>query len=610
MLPELAGVLRRHGPVTESDRRALRSLLGPDAHYAESGPLAVAWTGEAAVAGAALTVLGGRRYAGPLPPPAELTVPADLRGDFALLLWDGRQGVVARDHMGQHGLYYSDDGGRLVFANEVVRVLDLLPRRPAPRRDAVPLWIGSYGFPADVTLYAGVHRVESGCLLPLDPRRPRPPRRWWDPGLEPLDVTAEEAAERILATLRTAVGRRCRPDERTGVLLSGGLDSSSVAGVSSLVEHRPRRAYSGVFPDHPSIDESKLIADVCAQVGLASTRIVVRSGSVFAGGVPYIERWALPPVSPNLFFWLPLVERAAADGMTSLIDGEGGDELFGLSPYLLSDLLARGRFREAVGLVRIVPGADGNPTREQIRAYLRRWGLPGLAPAWAHAVSRGLRGPAAYVPRWMRPATARDYMLHVDGAEWKRGRGRRWQRYLRWASGTGLGPSLLYEHVRQRAQMAGMEARHPLPDADVVQLMLRLPPELAYDPDRTRPLLRRAVHGLIPDSVRLRPDKSTFDAVFQAALTGPDLPVARTLLGAGARMGEYVDLEIVERELLAGPPPEGSRDRPLWAVLLWRLMTGEAWLRSLEDPGAVRRTFEQVGIRAADVRLDADTPPA
>jgi asparagine synthase (glutamine-hydrolysing) len=608
MLPELAGVLRRHGPVTESDRRALRGLLGPGSRLAEGGPLAVCWTGEGDVAGDRLALLGGRRSAGPAPRAGTLEVPPALRGEFALLLWDGRRGLIARDHLGHQGLYFHDDGGRLAFATEIVRLLALLPRRPGPRRDAVPLWLGTYGFPADVTLYEGVRRVGPGSVLELDPRRPRPQRTWWEPALDPIELPADEAAARLRETLQIAVGRRCPPGEQVGVLLSGGLDSSSVAGIASTVEQPPRRAYSAVFPDHPSIDEAPLIARLCADLGLAGTRAVVRSGSVLSGAIPYIEHWAIPPVSPNLFFWGPLLERAAADGCDALIDGEGGDEVFGLSPYLLSDLLARGRISEVLDLVRRVPGADGDPTRRQIRDYVLRYGVGGLPPAWAHALSRSLRGPGSYVPAWIRPAAARDFALHVDGAAWKRGRGRRWQRFLRWATGPGLGPALLYEHSRLRAAMAGLEARHPLTDPDVIELMLRLPPEHAYDPHRTRPLLRAALAGLVPDEVRLRPAKSTFDAIFQDSLLGPDLPLVRAFLGPGARVGEYVDLDVAERRLLNAVPPAGSPERPLWAGWLWRLLTGEAWLRSLEDPSGLRRTATAAGMSEADCRLEADTP--
>jgi asparagine synthase (glutamine-hydrolysing) len=608
MLPELAGVLRRHGPVTESDRRALRSLLGAEAQYAESGPLAVAWTGEGEVVGDRLALLGGRRYAGPAPRAGILEVPPALRGEFALLLWDGRRGVLARDHLGHQGLYFHDDGGRLVFGNEILRLLGLLPRRPGPRRDAVPLWLGTYAFPADVTLYEGVRKVEPGNVLELDPRRPRPQRPWWRPALDPIELPSEEAAARLRETLQVAVGRRCTTGEQVGVLLSGGLDSSSVAGVATTVAQRPRRAYSAVFPEHPTIDEGPLITRLCAELGLGGTRVVVRSGSVLSGAIPYIDRWGIPPVSPNLFFWEPLLRRAAADGCGALIDGEGGDEVFGLSPYLLSDLLARGRPGEALALVRRVPGADGRPTPRQIRDFMVKYGVAGLPPAWVHALSRGLRGPGSYAPPWIRPAAARDFALHVDGAAWKRGSGRRWQRYLRWATG-GLGPGLLYEHSRLRAAMAGLEARHPLTDPDVIELMLRLPPEFAYDPQRTRPLLRAAVNGLVPDEVRLRPNKSTFDAIFHDALTGPDLGVTRDLLGPGARIGEYVDLGLVA-EMLAAVPQKASLERSRWATEIWRLLTGEVWLRSLEGPGELEKVAERAGKTRADCRLESDAATA
>lgn len=169
-----------------------------------------------------------------------------------------------------------------------------------------------------------------------------------------------------------------------------------------------------------------------------------------------------------------------------------------------------------------------------------------------------------------------------------------------------MGPALLYEHVALRSRLAGLESRHPLVDVDVVQEVLSLPPEAAYDPHLSRPLLRATTAGMLPDEVRLRASKSTFDAVFHAALAGPDLPILRTLLGGPeALVGRYVDLGRVQRELLEPGAPAAAQPRMEWAIALWRMATAELWLRSQEDPRAPRRLLDSLGIGAADVRIEA-----
>jgi asparagine synthase (glutamine-hydrolysing) len=135
--------------------------------------------------------------------------------------------------------------------------------------------------------------------------------------------------------------------------------------------------------------------------------------------------------------------------------------------------------------------------------------------------------------------------------------------------------------------------------------MLQLPPELAFDPMRSRPLLREAMAGLIPDEVRLRPSKSTFDALFHESLAGPDLPVVRELLGdPDAAVGEYVDLATVRTRLLDPEPPSHPTARMHWALYTWRLVTAELWLRSASDADLVPRLG--ASLRQPDLELVSD----
>ena len=88
----------------------------------------------------------------------------------------------------------------------------------------------------------------------------------------------------------------------------------------------------------------------------------------------------------------------------------------------------------------------------------------------------------------------------------------------------------MFEHQRRRAASAGLEARHPLFDLDLVELSLRQPPLATFDRHRSRPVLRAAMAGALPDAVRLRPHKALFDSVLVDSLAGPDGALARRLL--------------------------------------------------------------------------------
>jgi asparagine synthase (glutamine-hydrolysing) len=605
MIREIAGVLDRTGPP-----RLAAPMAG--ARTATSGALALAWTGDAgAEEGGGRALVDGALDVAPADEPALLAawraagdaVLPGLRGEFALLLWDGAAGILASDHLSTRCWYWHDDGSRLRFATEIHLLLGLLPQQPGPDETALVHWLNISGVAGDHTLYAGIHRLNGACSLRLDPRRPAQPRRYWElRPTEPALAARGEHARRWRDALQTAVARRVRGPSDTAVLLSGGLDSGSVAAALPA-EGRPERAYSAVFPDHPTIDESALIAELAGELRLELTRAVVRRGSVLEGALPHIERWALPPVSPNMFFWNPLMRRIAGDGTVVLLDGEGGDEIFGLAPVLVSDRLARGDVLGALALVYQAPGALGRPSRHSVWRYFKQAGLMPLAPWWLHAASRRLRDPERYVLDWIDPRLARLYVDSVDGAAYKRLPGPRWWAWKVDLMLRGLGPPLAYDHIRHRTAAVGVFSRHPVLDVDLIETVFDTPPELSFDPYVSRPLLREAMAGLLPETVRTRVDKSRFDAIFHEALAGPDLVLARGLLGPDARAGAYVDLGRVRSQLLDAPP-ESEQARMGWAIGLWRLLTAECWLRYVEDPGALRSATEAIGVPEPAVSIE------
>jgi asparagine synthase (glutamine-hydrolysing) len=541
----------------------------------------------------------------------------ELRGDFWVLLWDRerRRGIVACDQMGGFCPTWAVSAGDVVVASELPEVVAALPRRPGPDPVAMAHWLVLTEPPGGRLLFEGVRRLEAGHLLEIGPGAAAPgrnePRRYWIPPLRPLlDGSRQDLVVEVRAALERSLTRRLARASAPSVLLSGGLDSSVVAclaarlvagGTNGSGERSPLRSYSATFPDHPAVDESKLIDRTVAHLGLPATRIVVTGGSLVLGSVlPYLSTWRTPPTSPNLFFWTPLLQRAGVDGIDVMLDGEGGDELFGFSAYLVTDRLLRGRLLSAMQLATRAPGAPR--TASQILHVLRRIGLGGAMPAGTRA-ARWAHGLGPTPASWMRPGAARLWHDTMLASPWKSIRGPRWWAWLVQGVTRGVGPALVYEQSRRRAAMAGIEARHPLVDVDVIELVLRLPPELAFDSRWSRPILRESVAGLLPDEVRLHRRKSSFDAVFHAILAGPDLQLVRRILGSpGAEVGAYVDLEAVRRQLLDRDPPLDGGPLQQWALAVWRLLTAECWLRAEADPdfsaglvglaGGGRPTFE------------------
>jgi asparagine synthase (glutamine-hydrolysing) len=139
----------------------------------------------------------------------------------------------------------------------------------------------------------------------------------------------------------------------------------------------------------------------------------------------------------------------------------------------------------------------------------------------------------------------------------------------------------VFEHHRQRAASAGLEARHPLFDLGLVELCLRQPPRATFDRTFSRPLFRAAMRGLVPEMVRMRPRKALFDSLLIDSVNGADGELARRLVcEPGAEVQAFVDRDAVERRLFAGGGEALPQNSFVRMCEIWRLATAEIWLRA------------------------------
>lgn len=527
--------------------------------------------------------------AGPSTPAAALVAQAfdrdgdaflgSLRGTYALAVWSPARatGLLAVDHLGGGSLFLRTEGSQLLFAHEL-RLLT--SRGPAPQPDptSLVLWVASGRTARGATLFDGISRLPGGEAVHLSPNG-WTQRPYWLPTYgAPRRDGRGVLASGLREVVETAVSRRVARTERPGVLISGGLDSATVAA-SARNRGQLLPAYSAVFPNHPSVDESLLIAELVAALGIPSTVVRWSSGSMIPAALRYLDDWGVPSPSPNLFFHEPLLAAAREDGIDLLLDGQGGDELFGASPYLVADRLRRGHPVSALRLAAALVGrSDLRPTAE-VRRVLLEFGLKGLLPASAHDGARRIRRSSVYAPAWLGDRAGATYATARDAWRWKRAGGPASWSYLSDLLIASRERGGVHDFLRRMLGSAGLAGAHPLlDDVDLVEFVLSLPPDAAFDPKLSRPLLRDAMAGLMPDSVRLRPTKSYFDELFHRTLNETDwIPIRSLLTSSDAAIADYVDPAGIRG--LLDRPAERRRGATAWTI--WRLFGAECWLQRL-----------------------------
>lgn len=524
-------------------------------------------------------------------PPEELVVaayrrwgsglPVHLRGDFALLIWEPerRDGILIRDHLGIRSLFLHESSGRLYFATELRYLLALLPRRPSPDPNGIAHWVTTIGRPGSGTMYEGVRRLHPGSMLTFNRDGVRENQYWTLKYADPSSGTEPELAHELQNAITHATKRKLSSSNNlTGVLMSGGLDSSTVAATASRVAPGAVRAYSAEFPDHPAVDESELITELRRILQLPGVTASVRAGGLLASALEWINTWQVPLTSWGEFWCGPLLTAAASDGVDTVLGGDGGDELFSCRAYLMADRLRAGHPREALRLARELPGAGNHPARRALLQEAREYAVLGAMPGQMDEALSKLR-QRGQLPRWLRPSTSKELAESMEPAAWKRLDGPRWWAHDAHALTRGVEQLGLFENHHRRAATAGLHSRHPLFDVDLVEIGMRHPPLGTFNRFHDRPLLRSSMQGLVPDSVRLRPFKALFDSLLMDSLTGADGAASIALLSdPNAELAAYLDLQELRHALLDRRPrtgPEAFR----WCYQVWRLLTAECWLR-------------------------------
>jgi asparagine synthase (glutamine-hydrolysing) len=599
----LAGIFDPSGRIGGS---GLVGALEPhSAHLLNNPPLRVAYTGQAIGTSSPLCLFDGhldnaseiRDELGAISTPhsiEELLVAAyrrwgnellgRLRGDFVLLLWDGErgEGLLARDQLGVRPLFLHDTGGALRFASEIRHLLALLPQRPGPDPEGIAHWVTMSRRPGVQTLYEGIRRLRPGGVLLFNRQGVREERYWRPRYEDPLDLPPAQLAAQMREALERAVHRRIAPSGATGVLMSGGLDSSSVAAVCAGQAQSQVYAYAGTFPEHPAVDESKLIEELRRALDLPGITAEVRPGGLLASALEYLDVWQMPLVSWGDFWTLPLTRAAAAEGVEIMLNGNGGDELFGPFTYLLADRCRAAHPFQAFALARELPWGAGVSRREKARLA----GSMALAGALPYGMHNAVQPPLIKreAPRWLLRGTLRDLASSDDPVAWKRLDGPRWWAHAAHAITSGIEEAGVFENQRRLGASAALEMRHPILDLDLVKLGLRQPPEATFDRRFSRPVLRASMAGLLPDTVRLRPGKAWFDPLIVDCLVGADgAAVRQILLSPDAELRAYLDQDEMRRALFDTDNRLDSEPfRWMWQV--WRLLTAELWLRAQASP--------------------------
>ena len=428
---------------------------------------------------------------------------AKLRGMFAFAIWDKqtRELFFARDRLGKKPFYYMVDDEGFSFASELKALTT--KKKPEIDWDALRLFFGLQYVPSPMTGFVGIKSLEPGQC-----------GRWkegaatikaydtvaWRPS---FFGSAEEAAQEVRRLLEASVRLRMIADVPVGTFLSGGVDSSAVAAFMARQSSAPIKTFTMGFPSF-GFDEraeaaafaSRLGAEHHAFEATPEAALAIVDQLIAQYDAPYADSSAIPT-------WL--LAQQTKQEVKAVMTGDGGDELFaGYRRY--------GYFAQAARFGR-GPFAWFVSTGCRIRSWFGRdprWirmaaTVEGLHHSWG--LGYGALFTGAY---FGHDATMRllqdEFRQKTEPSDATRFVASKYNEALGLQGAMDFDlrsylPDCLNVKMDRATMAHGLEARSPFLDQELAHFVTTLPLQLLMEKGKQKPLLRRALSGIVPEEI-------------------------------------------------------------------------------------------------------------
>jgi len=520
----------------------------------------------------------------------------ELNGMFAFALWDNRRRrlLIARDRFGEKPLYWGVFDNTLLFASEPKVLLAHPAVKPSLNLQALREYLSFDYVPAPLSIYEGINKLPAAHKLVVEDRRVYTEKYWCLSYKRTEPVPSEdEAAQHLRELMADAVRMRLVSDVPLGVLLSGGVDSSTVAALAVQASPEAVKTFSISFAE-ASFDESAYARGVAKFLGTDHHEERL-SANLAANLVSEIGAWMDEPFSDPSLVPTYLLSRFTRKHVTVALGGDGGDELFAGYPmytglrwaefYKRVPLLLRTGVVEP--LIKLLPVKTKNLSFDY--KALRFVTGAKYDPVARHHVWFG-----SFTPEEQTELLTAEALAATNGDIYAQAR-----QFADECDSDDLVTRMQSVDTRlylaediltkvDRASMAvSLEVRAPFLDPRVAEFVASLPGNYKLRGQKTKYILKKAVKELLPPFVTRRPKKG-FGVPVAEWLKVKLRPVARDLLSPERvrRAGVF------NPNYIARLQDEHERGVANHRKLLWTLLMFELWHESfVETPRRIETSI-------------------
>ncbi|HZF60915.1 MAG TPA: asparagine synthase (glutamine-hydrolyzing) [Desulfovibrio sp.] len=568
-------------PMHSADGQMTVTFNGEIYNYAELKEQLTALGGQFQTSSDTEVILEGYRIWGP-------DCLARFDGMFAFALWDNQQRRLfcARDRFGKKPFFYTVQQGRLYFASELTGIEQLRHLSLTMNPQAVMRYLAYEYVPTPHSVYTEVQSLPPSHMLLLQDGNLSISRYWDMPMPDESDKRSDnELCEELRFLLSRAVRRRMVSDVPLGVFLSGGIDSSIVAGLMARQSSTAIKTFSIGFSE-ASYDESRY-ARIVAKAFATDHHERVLSAEECADTLPgIISRMDVPMADASVApTWL--LSGVTREKVTVALGGDGADELWAGYEHYIGFKVAQwynaapSALRKGIiePLAQLLPSSAGyiNP-RLAVATFLRA----AHAPAWQRVQTM----LTAFTPdmqesildsgfKAQQPGFLAPEVLFAPTRE----------HYDHWLPQNAATPLARAFHVYARqfmlddilvkvdrcSMLHSLEVRAPFLDKDAAEFAARLPVSRKLHGFKRKWLLKKAFAELLPDEILYR-NKRGFQIPVAQWLRGRMRPLMEDLLSESALKAQgifnYQAVRALMDEHVSG---RADLRKPLWTLLVFQL---------------------------------------
>ncbi len=496
-----------------------------------------------------------------------------LNGMFAIAIWNKNKKrlILYRDRMGIKPLYYSQLNGRLLFSSEIKSLIINPDYRKEIDFESLHHYFSCKNVPGPKTIFKNIFSLYPGEKLVFENNCIKKDFYWKLSFNEEINITEQEASERILSLLDDSVKIRMVSDVPIGAYLSGGLDSSSVVALLSRYTNGNIKTFSLGYED----DFKNKAADlhfarkVSKLFGTDHYEYIMSADEIPQDITEIISSFSEPFSGVMSTFYL---SKLICKHVKVALSGDGADELFGsYLPHRLAnpvynfvkynmgnrqlteqDLELLGNFKDNIEYLKKISNKDDWVWRSKL-AVFNETEKQNLYSEYLKNQINGFDTDQLY-KSYFDKSTTTDPLNRILECDLK-----------------ALLPDQVLAFVDRLSMAHSIEVRPPFLDYRLVEFSAKLPGNIKIKGMRVKHILKEAVKGILPDDLIDRPKEGFVLPVNQWILSKLDKFIMDTLSPDKLKKHNFFDLNIVNSLLKSHFNRQADHSAKLWNLVCFQV---------------------------------------